>query len=136
MNDISSPADSSVRFIRWVFRIAGTLGFFQIAPLYFYESTLNRPDPPAITHPEWYYGFVGVTLAWQIAFLLISRDPRRYRPLLPALFVEKLLFPGAAYALYMEGRLRSPSILASAALDLVWLALFVTAWLRLRDSES
>jgi hypothetical protein len=136
MNSPSGPVDSAVRFSRWVFRIAGTLGFFQIAPLYFYESTLNRTDPPAITHPEWYYGFVGVTLAWQIAFLLISRDPRRYRPLLPALFVEKLLFPAAAYALYMEGRLQSPSILASAALDLIWLALFMTAWARLRNGES
>jgi hypothetical protein len=41
--------------------ITEIVGLLEIVPLYSYESTLN--------------GFLGVTLAWQVAFLVISRDP-------------------------------------------------------------
>jgi hypothetical protein len=118
-----------VRFARVVFLIAGLLGILELLPLYFYEAALNRIRP--LTYPEFYYGFAGVALAWQIAFLIISRDPGRYRPLMPAIFLEKLLFPAAAYLLYARGRLGWTSMLSGASLDLIWLALFVVAWVRL-----
>jgi hypothetical protein len=123
----------SVRFARWVFLLAGVIGLAEIVPLYFVESTIGRTQPPPITHPEFYYGFVGVVLAWQIAFIIISRDPVRYVSLMPAIFLEKLLYPLAVFPLYAQGRLHS-QMLGGAALDLVWLVLFVTAWLRLRAS--
>jgi len=31
--------------------------------------------------PDFYYGFVGVAILWQIAFLAIGRDPIRLRPM-------------------------------------------------------
>lgn len=121
----------SIRFARIVLTAAGTFGLIQVLPLYFAEATLNRLAPPALTHPEFYYGFIGIVVAWQIAFLVMSRDPLRYRALFPALFVEKLLWPTAVYALYAAGRLNAPSTLAAGALDLIWLALFIAAWARL-----
>lgn len=42
-------------------------------------ATLRR----ALTHPEFYYGFVGVAVLWQVVFVLLARDPFRYRPLMP-----------------------------------------------------
>ncbi len=107
----------------------------EIVPLYFYEATLNRRQPPPITHPEFYYGFVGVVLAWQVAFLIIARDPLRYRPLMPAVFLEKLLYPVALFVLYAQGRVH-PSMLGGSMLDLVWLALFVTVWIKLRPETN
>jgi hypothetical protein len=124
-----------VRFARWVFLLAGIVGLVEIVPLYFLEDAIGRTQPPAITHPAFYYGFVGVTLAWQVAFLIISRDPARYVPLMPAIFLEKLLYPAAAFALYWQGRAPAAN-LGTAVLDLVWLALFVTAWLKLRRTTS
>lgn len=118
-----------VRFARMVFLAAGLLGILELVPLYFYEATLGRTRP--FTYPEFYYGFLGVALAWQVAFLIISRDPVRYRPLMPAIFVEKLLYPIAAHVLYSHGRLGWKPMLDGAALDLVWLVLFVIAWVRL-----
>ena len=41
---------------------------------------LRPASTPEINHPELYYGFVGVTLAWQIVYVLIGLDPLRYRP--------------------------------------------------------
>ena len=125
--------EKAVRFARWVFLLAGVVGLVEIVPLYFLEATLSRSQPPPITHPEFYYGFVGVVLAWQIAFLIISRDPLRYVALMPALFLEKLLYPAAVFSLYTQGRVHS-QMLGGAALDVVWLVLFVAAWLRLRST--
>ena len=36
-----------------------------------------------------YYGFVGVTLAWQVAFLVIASDPVRYRTFMLTAMLEK-----------------------------------------------
>jgi hypothetical protein len=52
-----------MNFARWVFYIAGGLGLVVILTMYFSESMVNRDQPPAITHPEYFYGFAGVVLA-------------------------------------------------------------------------
>jgi hypothetical protein len=129
---MSSP--SGVRFARIVYLVAGVVGLLAIVPLYFYESTLNRTQPPPITHPEFYYGFLGVALPWQVAFLVISRNPQRFRPLMPVSWIEKLLYPCAVGVLYSAGRTRVEMVPA-AMLDLVWLALFIVGWLRTRGPD-
>ncbi len=93
--DAEKRRPRGVRFARIVYLVAGIVGLIEIVPLYFYEAALNRTQPPPITHPEFYYGFVGVTLAWQVAFLVIARDPLRFRPLMPVSWIEKLLYPVA-----------------------------------------
>jgi len=123
--------ERAVRFARWVFLLAGIVGVIEVVPLYFMEALIGRQQPPPITHPGFYYGFVGVALAWQVAFLVISRDPVRYLPLMPALFLEKLLYPAAVFTLYAQGRAPAQN-LGTAILDLVWLALFVVAWVSLK----
>ena len=135
MNVHTQSIQASERFSRWVFLLAGVIGLLELVPLYFYEPTLNRTQPPALTHPEFYYGFLGVAVAWQIAFLIMSRDPQRYLPLMPALFLEKLLYPVGAYVLYAQGRVNG-STLAVASGDLVWLALFVAVWVRFRSFDT
>ena len=120
-----------VRFARWVLMIAGIIGVLEVFPLYFLEGTIGRTQPPPITHPGFYYGFVGVTLAWQIAFLIMARDPLRYVPLMPMACLEKLLYSLAIFVLYFEGRAPA-SNLGTAILDLFWLVMFVIVWIRLR----
>lgn len=130
-NQSNAPSqEGSARFARWVFLLAGIVGLLEIVPLYFCEARLGRTQPPPITHPDFYYGFLGVTLAWQVAFLIISRDPRRYLPLMPALFLEKFLYPAGVFILYTHGRVPR-QMFGGAALDVVWLALFVTVWVKL-----
>lgn len=119
---------------KWAFRIAGTIGLLQIVPLYFYEAQLAVDMPPALNHPEYYYGFIGVTLAWQIAFLVISTDPLRYRPLMPVAMLEKASFVLAAFWLLNQGRLPT-MILAGALLDLVYGLGFVWAYLATRGQK-
>lgn len=118
-----------MKFAKWVFLIAGIYGILAVAPLYFSESQIARDYPPAITHPEYYYGFVGVTLAWQIAFLVIASNPSRFRMMMLPAVVEKLSYGVAILFLYSQQRVAS-LIMGSAAIDLVLGILFVLAFLR------
>ena len=79
-----------MRFARVVFAspASGIWGLLTVTPLYFLFDTVGREYPPPVTHPDFYYGFVGVTRAWQIAFLLIATDPTRFRPLMIAAIIE------------------------------------------------
>jgi len=53
-----------VKFAKIVFTIAGIWGLLILTPHYFAEQTIGRDHPPAITHPEFFYGFLGVAIAW------------------------------------------------------------------------
>lgn len=119
-------------FARRVFLLAAVYGFLVLVPQYFLEERVGRDFPPPITHPEHFYGFVGVALAWQVLFVVIARDPVRFRPAMPVAALEKLAFGGAAVALFAQGRLH-PAILAAGLVDLVLAALFVLAWRRTPD---
>ncbi len=118
-----------MKFARWVFLIAGAYGILALAPLYLLESQIARDYPPAITHPEYYYGFVGVGLAWQIAFLVIASNPGRFRLVMLPAIVEKLTYGIAMTALYSQQRV-APVVMGFAAVDLVLGLLFVLAYLR------
>jgi len=120
-----------VHFARWVFNLAGIFGVLEVFPLYFLEHIIGHTQPPPITHPGFYYGFVGVTLAWQIAFFIIARDPLRFAPLMPVAGLEKLLYSLAVFVLYTKGRVPA-SNLGTAGFDLFWFVLFLIVWIRLR----
>lgn len=123
-----------MRFARWVFFLAGITGLLIILPPYFMEEKFGRDFPPPVNHPEFYYGFFGVGLAWQLMFLVIATDPLRYRlAMLPAI-VEKASFAGAIPVLYFAGRVPIQNV-AFAAFDGTWLILFVVAYFRTRAGK-
>jgi len=117
-----------MKFARIVFRIAGIWGLLIIAPLYFLFNVISEKDPPAITHPGFFYGFVGVTLVWQIAFLFIAQDPARFRPLMIPAILEKLAFSVPVMILVRQNRMHSSDLLF-AAIDLFLGLLFLLAYL-------
>jgi hypothetical protein len=121
-------------FARRTFLIAGHYGLIALLPLYFLEGRIGRDYPPPITHPEHYYGFIGVALAWQIAFLVIARDPVRFRPLMPVAVLEKASFGLAALALWSAGRIPAP-VLALGLIDTALGVLFVVAYVRTRQAS-
>ena len=123
-----------MRFASTVFRLAGVLGFISLLPLYWLEERISLDTPPAITHPEFFYGFIGVTIAWQAAFWLIGSDPVRFRPLMLAAVLEKASFVMTMFILWLRGRVPSLS-LSIAFPDLLWGVLFLIAYFRLRDNR-
>jgi hypothetical protein len=117
-----------MRFVRTVFLAAGIFGVIVIAPLFFLEGYLSRQYPPAITHPELYYGFAGTVFAWQLVYLLISRDPVRFRPVMPLAMLAKVSFGVAVCVLLALGRVAGTTAVG-ATIDLVLAALFLYAYI-------
>jgi len=115
------------RFARRVFGAAGIYGILALLPQYFLEGRLGRDFPPAITHPEHFYGFIGVALAWQFVFLLVAGDPVRYRAMMLPAVLEKLAFGVPCLALFAQGRLAAP-VLGAGLVDLLLAALFAASW--------
>ena len=120
-------------FARRIFLIAGIYGVLALLPQYFMESRTGRDFPPAVTHPEYYYGFIGVALAWQVLFLIMARDPVRFRLVMVPATLEKLSFGVAAVVLYLQGRL-STLMLAGGIVDLIFAGLFLAAFRATSDS--
>jgi len=124
-----------MKFAKRLFLIAGIYGLLALLPQYFLEEQMGRDYPPPITHPEYYYGFIGVAVAWQVAFLILSRDPARFRPLMIPAVLEKLGFGIVAVILYSQQRL-STFMLAGGVVDLILAALFVVAYVKTADDQE
>jgi hypothetical protein len=124
-----------MRFAKYLFLLSGILGILVILPLYFLERRVGSDYPPAITHPEFYYGFVGIGLACQVLFIIISTDPLRFRPAMIAGILEKLGFGVPVVVLFLMGRL-NPVMLTFGIFDLVLGALFLFAYLSIGSRNT
>jgi hypothetical protein len=118
-----------MKFAKRVFLVAGIYGLIAVLPMYFLETRTGLDYPPAITHPEFFYGFVGVTLAWQVLFLVLSTNPPRYRPMMIPAILEKVGFVIAASVLFFQNRIPTPPLIG-ASIDLVLGVFFVLAYLK------
>jgi hypothetical protein len=118
-----------MKFAKVVFWIAAIWGILVITPLYFLFDTIGRQDPPPITHPGFYYGFAGCGLAWQFAFMVIARDPVRFRAMMIPSVFEKFSFAVAQTVLYLQHHLH-PSDLLLGGIDGLLGVLFLLAFFR------
>ncbi len=122
-----------MKFAKIVFRVAAIWGVLVITPLYFMFDVIGRKDPPPITHPAFFYGFVGAALAWQIAFFFIASDPVRFRALMIPSMFEKFSYSAAVIILVLQSRMRSSDLLFGGA-DLLLGVLFVIAYFKARPA--
>lgn len=118
-----------MKFAKYTFYTAGIYGLLVLLPQFFLLDKTGRDYPPAITHPEYFYGFVAVAVAFQIIFLIIGSDPVRYRTMMLAALVEKFPFAGIVFWLYAAGR-ANEMILGGAAVDLILGILFLISYLK------
>ena len=114
-------------FARRVFLLAGAVGILFVFPMYFLETRIGQSLPPPIAHPEYFYGFIGVTLVWQILFLVIAFDPIRYRPLMLVGILEKVSYGLAAPMLFGAGRVPLATF-TTGLIDLAFAVLFAVAY--------
>src|SRR5829696_4436615 len=121
-----------MKFAKNVFLIAGIYGLIVLVPLYFLEEKTGRDFPPPITQPEYYYGFIGLAVVWQILFLVLSRNPSRYRPMMIPAILEKASFAIPALILFLQQRLSGVTF-GIAMVDVVLGVLFFLAYLKTSD---
>jgi hypothetical protein len=124
-----------MRFAKIVFLIAGIYGFLVLAPIYFMENIIGEKAPPAITHPEYFYGFLGAGLAWQFLFLVLSTDPARYRPMILPSILEKVTYGIALGTLYLKHRLALSTLVVGSG-DWIFAFLFLAAYFKTRSEVT
>lgn len=70
-----------------------------------------------------------MALTWQIVFIIISRDPARYRLLMIPSILEKLSFGLATWVLFATGRVTAQPVVGGTV-DLLLALLFLVAFMR------
>jgi hypothetical protein len=117
----------SMRTIQRLFWAAGIYGVLVVAPLFAGDGRFSADYPPAVTHPEFYYGFAVTVLGFQILYLVIGFDPPRFRPFMLLGVACKLGFAAAVAILHGQDRVAG-FITTLAAVDAVLAAVFLWAW--------
>lgn len=120
-----------MRFAKFTFIAAGIWGIVVLTPLYFLLDITGREYAPPTTYPQFFYGFLSVTLAWQIAFLVIGSNPQRFRPLMIPSMLEKIGYIVTVVVLYSQARISNLDA-AAAVPDALLLVLFVAAFVKTR----
>lgn len=124
-----------MKFAKYVYYIAGFYGIVALAPMYFMETKIGQDAPPAITHSEFFYGFVGVALVFQLVFIVMAGNPAKYRALMPLTILEKLSFAVPTAILYFQNRLAT-QLFAAGMIDLFLGLLFVAAFLKTKGENQ
>jgi hypothetical protein len=124
-----------VKFAKYTFLIAGIYGILVLVPQYFLLEKNSADFPPPITHLEYYYGFVGTALVFQIIFFVISTNPIKYRSLIVVSVFEKLAFAIPVAILFFQSRVSS-SIFMAGMLDLCLGIFFLISFFRTRSAPD
>jgi hypothetical protein len=124
-----------VRFARIVFVGAGVWGIAVLAPFYRLVDVTGRHYGAPAEYPQFFYGFISVALAWQIAFLVIGSNPARFRALMIPSMLEKFGYCATLVVLYARGRITATD-LQPLWPDFVIGLLFVAAFVKTRNAHS
>ena len=119
-----------MRFAKAVFIVDGIWGVAVLTPLYWLVDITGRHYPAPMDYPHFFYGFIGVAMAWQIAFLIIGSDPRRFRLLMIPSMIEKFGHVTTLAVLYSNRRIPLEDAQAGIpdlVLGLLFIAAFVTS---------
>jgi hypothetical protein len=114
-----------------VFIIAGIWGIAVLTPLYWLVDVSGRKYPVPSQYPDFFYGFIAVAMAWQIAFLIIGSNPTRFRTFMIPAVLEKLGYVATLLVLYNQARISSTALQAAVPDGFLGL-LFIVAFLKTR----
>jgi hypothetical protein len=124
-----------MNFPKVVFIAAGVWGIVVLTPLYFLLDVTGRQYAPPTAYPQFFYGFLSVAMAWQIAFLVIGWNPARFRLLMIPSIIEKLGYVATLAVLYALGRI--PAADATPAFpDFLLGVLFIVAFAKTQTYRS
>jgi hypothetical protein len=109
----------------------GVYGVGLAVIFFLFEKVIAAKMPPAITHPEFYYGFAGALLVWHLLYIYVANHMERCRPVMIFAVLEKISFAVPVLVLYGIGRVTSLGLVIGAIGDLIWAALFFMAYVKL-----
>ena len=124
-----------MRFAKIVFIAAGVWGIVVLTPLYFVLDVTGRQYAPPTAYPQFFYGFLSVAMAWQIAFLVIGSNPARFRLLMITAIIEKLGYVLTLAVLYSQSRI-SGAEASPLVPDLLLGIFFIAAFAKTATSDA
>jgi hypothetical protein len=132
---VDHRGDRIMKFARITFLVAGVWGIVVLTPLFWLVDVTGRRYTVPADYPHFFYGFLSVAMAWQIAFLIIGSNPARFRPLMIPGLVEKLGYVVILTVLYARGQI--PALDAQAGVpDFVLCILFLVAFWKTRPGGA
>ena len=120
-----------MRFAKFVFVGAGIWGLAVLPPFFWLVDITGRHYDVPTQYPQFFYGFMSITLAWQLAFLVIGSDPTRFRPLMLPAILEKFGYVVTLAVLYGQGRVSRIDAQALVP-DLILGILFIASFVKTR----
>ena len=124
-----------MKFAKVVFIAAGIWGIGVLTPLYWLVDVSGRRYGVPTEYPQFYYGFLSVAMAWQIAFLIIGSNPARFRMLMIPGIIEKLGYVVPLTVLYQQARVTWADAQAAVP-DFVLAILMLLAFVKTRPSMT
>jgi hypothetical protein len=124
-----------VKFAKYVFIGAGIWGIAVLTPFYWLVDVTGRHYAPPTEYPHFFYGFFAITMAWQLAFLVIGANPIRFRPLMVPSMFEKFSYVVTLVVLYNQARISAADFQAAVP-DVILGLLFVVAFAKTRVREG
>ena len=122
-----------MKFAKVVFVCAGIWGIGVLTPLYWLVDVSGRRYGVPTEYPQFYYGFLSVAMAWQIAFLIIGSNPARFRMLMIPGILEKLGYVVGLTVLYQQARVTWADAQAAVP-DFALAILMMLAFVKTRSS--
>jgi hypothetical protein len=124
-----------MKFAKVVFVGAGIWGIGVLTPLYWLVDVSGRRYGVPTEYPQFYYGFLSVAMAWQIAFLIVGSNPARFRMLMIPGILEKLGYVVPLVVLYQQARVTWADAQAAVP-DFVLAILMLLAFVKTRPSMT
>jgi len=124
-----------MKFAKVVFVGAGIWGIGVLTPLYWLVDVSGRRYGVPTEYPQFYYGFLSVAMAWQIAFLIIGSNPARFRMLMIPGILEKLGYVVPLVVLYQQARVTWADAQAAVP-DFALAILMMLAFVKTRPSMT
>jgi len=124
-----------MKFAKVVFVCAGIWGIGVLTPLYWLVDVSGRRYGVPTEYPQFYYGFLSVAMAWQIAFLIIGLNPARFRMLMIPGMLEKLGYVVPLVLLYQQARVTWADAQAAVP-DFALAILMMLAFVKTRPSMT
>ena len=124
-----------MRLARIIFIGAGIWGIAVLTPLYWLVDISGRHYAAPNDYPQFFYGFIAVAIAWQIAFLIIGSNPARFRLLMIPAAIEKLGYVSTLILMYGRSRVSAIDVQPAIPDGLIGL-LFIVAFWATRTSEG
>ncbi|HTH81564.1 MAG TPA: hypothetical protein VL490_01440 [Mucilaginibacter sp.] len=115
--------EKTIKMVQYIFLISGVYGILMLLPQFFRENIFAP-----LTHPEFFYGFLIVTMGFQAIFLLIASNPARYRQAMLVCLIPKAGFVSTCYLLFIQNRLAKDMFITSFG-DMLMLLLFCYSYI-------